>query len=143
MADTKYNKGKAALFGDGSEAIDLENDTIKVMLVTSTYTVNPDHNYRNQITNEISNTGTYSSGGSALTGQAVTQDDTNDKATFDANDLQWTGATFTARAAVMYKSTGSSATDILIAYFDFGADKTVTAGTFDLIWDSTGIFDIA
>lgn len=141
MADLIYNKAKACLFGDGTESIDLENDTLKLMLVTSAYTPDKDHNYRSSVTNEVAGAG-YTAGGATLAGKTVTQDNTNDKATFDANDVQWTGASFTARGAILYKDTGAAATDILIGYFDYGADKTVSGGNFDHTWSASGILDL-
>ena len=60
MADVIYNAYKKGL-GDG--AIDWLNDTIKVMLVTSAYTPDQDaHDFKDDITNEISGTG-YTAGG--------------------------------------------------------------------------------
>ncbi len=47
----------------------------------------------------------------------------------------------TARYAVIYDTTpGSSATDPLIAYVDFGSDQSSSAGTFSIVWDAAGIF---
>lgn len=143
MADVIYNKLKAVLLGDGTDTIDFEADTIKVALVTSAYTPNQDtHTHFANVTNEVSGTG-YTAGGATLAGAAVTQDDTNNKATLDATDIQWAGASFTARGAVMYKSTGVASTSPLVAYFDFGADKTASGGNFDLVWNASGILDLA
>lgn len=57
----------------------------------------------------------------------------------DGDDVTWTGATITARAAVLYKDTGNAATDPLIAYIDFGGDITSTNGPFTISWDSAGV----
>lgn len=140
MADVIYNGFKAKIM-NGS--IDLDTDTIKVALVTSTYTPNIDtHVFFSDVTNEVSGTG-YTAGGATLAGAAVTQDNTNDKGVFDANDVSWTTATITARGAVLYKSTGTASTSPLIAYVDFTTDKTSTAGTFTIQWSANGILTLA
>jgi hypothetical protein len=124
-------------------AIDLDTDTIKVMLVTATYAPNQDsHTKRSDVTNEISGTG-YSAGGAALANKAVTADNTDNEGVFDADDLAWAAASFTARGAVLYKSRGgASSADELICYLDFGADKTVSSGTFTLQWSAEGIINL-
>ncbi|MFC9766736.1 hypothetical protein ACFVJ2_33630, partial [Rhodococcus jostii] len=58
----------------------------------------------------------------------------------DAADSSWTTSTITARYAIIYNSTpGTDATRPLIAYVDFGADVSTTAGTFTITWDAAGI----
>lgn len=110
---------------------DLQSVTVKCALVTATYTFNKDHDYFDDITNEVSGTG-YTAGGDTVT-VTVTDDDANDRVDISLGEAQWTTATITARAAVYYVDTGGAAsTDWLIAYIDFGSDQTSTAGTFTL-----------
>jgi hypothetical protein len=117
--------------------VDHDNGNVKVALVTVTYTADQDaHEFFSDITNEITGTG-YSAGGELLTGKTVTQDNTNNRGVFDATDATWTGASFTARAAVMYLDTGTPSTSPLMRYIDFGSDQTVSGGTFTLQWDGT------
>lgn len=140
MANAKYNSFKVAL---AQNDVDLVTDTINVMLVTSAYTPNIDtHQYRSDVTNEVVGSG-YTSGGQALAGKAVTQDNTNDRAVFDANDVTWTSSTITARGAILYKDTGNSATDQLIAYFDFGSDESSSNGDFVIQWNANGILTLS
>lgn len=141
MADVIYNAFKKYIM-NGS--IDLDTDTINVMLVTSTYTPDQDtHEYRDDITNEVSGTG-YSAGGSALASKAVTADNTDNEGVFDANDVSWSTSTITARGAVLYKARGgASSADELICYIDFGSDKISTAGTFTIAWNAEGILNLA
>jgi len=141
MANAVYNSFKRDI-ANGS--IDLDTDTIKVMLVTSSYSPDIDaHTKRSDITNEVSGTG-YSSGGSALANKTVTADNTNDRGKFDADDLSWSTATITARGAVLYKSRGgASSADELICYVDFGSDITATAGTFLITWHANGILTLS
>jgi len=141
MADVVFNSFKRDV---ANGAIDLDTDSIKVMLVTSSYTPDQDtHTKRSDVTNEITGTG-YTAGGVALANKTVTADNTNNRGVFDADDSSWTTATITARGAVLYKARGgASSADELIAYIDFGADKISTAGTFLVTWASTGIVTLS
>lgn len=119
--------------------IDLLNDTIKVALVTASYTPTAGHDFFSDITNEVSGTG-YTAGGATLASKTTTAGTT---ASFDAADTSWTTATINAaRYAIIYKDTGNAATSPLIAAIDLGGDKTSTAGTFLITWDAAGILTI-
>lgn len=137
MANAIFNSFKRDI-ANGS--IDLDTDTIKVMLVDSTYVPNIDtHAKRSDVTGEVTGTG-YTAGGSALANKSVAVDNTNDRAIFDADDVVWATATITARGAVLYKSRGGVATaDELVAYIDFGADVSSTAADFTLQFNASGI----
>src|SRR5438477_2232621 len=85
-------------------------DTIKTMLCTSSYTPDQDaHEFKSSVTNEISGTG-YTAGGATLASKTVTADSSTNETRLDAADVSWTVATFTARYAVVYKSTGTDST---------------------------------
>ena len=140
MADAIYNSFKVDIM-DGS--IDLDTDTIKVVLVTSSYSPDIDtHTQYSHITNQVTGTG-YTAGGATLANKSVTVDTTNDRAKFDADDTTWTSASVTARGAIIYKyvdNAGSPAdTSPLICYKDFGADVTSTNGDFTIKWSADGI----
>jgi hypothetical protein len=139
MADVIYNSFKAYIM-DGS--IDLDTDTIDVMLVTSSYTPDQDtHEDKADVTNEVTGTG-YTADGAALASKAVTIDDTDNEGVFDAADVTWSSSTITARGAVLYKDTGSDATSLLICYLDFGSDQSSSAGDFTISWNSEGILNL-
>ena len=139
MANLVYNSFKQKIM-DGS--IDLDTDTIRVALVTSTYTPNIDtHEDYADITNEVVGTA-YVAEGAALASKAVTKDTTNDRGMFDAADVTWAASTITARAAIVYKDSGTAATSWFICYVDFGSDKVSTAGDFKITWDTAGILYI-
>ena len=113
-------------------AIDLDTDTFKMLLVTSSYTAAKTHDRRNDITNEVSGTG-YTAGGNAVT-VTVAQDNTNSRVTVDFTVTSWTSSTITARGGVIYKSRGgASSADELVCYLDFGADVRSSAGTFAVL----------
>ena len=122
-------------------ALDLDDttaDRFKVMLVTSSYTPNfGTHDFKSDVTNEVSGTG-YDAGGKSLTSVTLTQ--SGGTITFDAADLTWASSTITARAAVVYDD--SLTNDPLIAYIDFGADKSSSAGDFVLSFNASGIFTL-
>lgn len=139
MANVIYNSFKKKIM-DGS--IDLDTDTIKVALVTSSYTPDQDaHDFFNDVTNEVSATG-YTAGGATLANKAVTQDNTDNEGVFDADDVTWSSSSIVARGAVIYKDTGSAATSPLIAYIDFGSDQTSSSGDFTISWNSEGIINL-
>lgn len=136
MASLIYNQGKLDIF---NQNIDMLNDTIKVALVTAAYTPDKDaHQYFDDITNEIAGTG-YTAGGETLGTKAIDGDDANDRAEFDAADVTWSVATFTCRAGILYKDTGTPSTSPLIAYIDFGQDISPSAADFSILWDAEGI----
>lgn len=139
MADVIYNSFKARIM-DGT--IDLDTDTIKVALVTSTYTPDQDaHEDFADVTNEVTGTG-YTAGGETLANAAVSIDDTDNEGVFDADDVTWASSTITARGAVVYQSTGTAATSQLICYLDFGSDQSSIAGDFTIQWNSEGILNL-
>ena len=140
MSSGVYNRMKANLL---NKLVDLGNgaDTIKVALLDNSHSFDADDNVWADVSaNEIEASGAgYEQ--KTLANQAVTQDDVNDVAKFDADDLQWTSATFSAYHAVIFDDTLGS--DDLIGSIDFGSEKSVTGGTFTIQWSSDGIFQLA
>ena len=129
MASTAYD----SFLDDLSKgSIDMDTDTFKVMLVTSSYTEDKAaHTKRSDITSEVSGTG-YTAGGATLV-PTVTKDTTNHRTTLTFPQVTWPSSTITARKAVVYKSRGgASSADELVFVNDFGADVTTSNGTFTL-----------
>lgn len=140
MANVIYNSFKQKIM-NGS--IDLDTDTIKVALVTSSYTPDADsHEDYGDISNEVANGNGYTTGGEALANKTVTKDTTDDEGVFDADDVTWSTATITARGAIIYKDSGTAGTSWFIAYIDFGEDKSSSAGDFTISWASEGILNL-
>ena len=110
---------------------DLDADTLKIALYTSSATLGA-ATTAYSATNEISGTG-YSAGGVTLTSTTVAT--TGTTAYFDADDPEWTSASFTARGALIYNSTNA---DKAIAVLDFGGDFTVSSGTFRIVFPAAG-----
>jgi hypothetical protein len=75
---------------------------------------------------EITGTG-YTAGGKPLVPLTPVVDQATNTAFTSFGNVTWTGASFTARAALIYNATTGAA----VAVLDFGSDKTTTpAGTF-------------
>jgi|TARA_A100001011_G_C13766156_1_gene617315 hypothetical protein len=103
-------------------------DKFKLALYTNSATLNSSTTAF-ITTNEVANTGTYTSGGGALTGQNTSI--ASGVAIVDFADLSFTGVTLTARGAMIY-NTSSAVTNATVCVLDFGSDKTATSGTFTI-----------
>ena len=135
MASLIYQRFLANLM---NKVVDLEADTIKVALMTVAHTPNAAHNTFSQVSaNEVSGAG-YISGGQALAGKAVTQGGTTK---WDATDLTWNNATFSAYHAVIFDDT--LAGKDLIASIDFGGEQAISDGIFTIAWDAQGIITLS
>jgi hypothetical protein len=123
-----------------NKEIDLDTDSIKLMLCSSTYTPNQDtHQYKSDVSNEITGTG-YTAGGATVGSVVVSYNTGTNVLSFDASDVTWTSASITARYAVLYDSSpGSDATRPLIGWIDFGGDVTSTGADFTIAWNASGI----
>jgi hypothetical protein len=122
--------------------VDTDTATFKVMLLSSAYTPDQDnHEFVSSIrANEITGTG-YTANGATLTSVVAAYTGASNTVSLDAADVTWSGATFTARYAVVYLSTGSDATSILVSYLDFGADSSPNNGPFVVSWNAGGILN--
>ena len=81
-------------------------------------------------TDEVSNSGTYTAGGGALTNVTPTTSGTTALTDFD--DITFTSATITARGALIYNDTAAG--DPSVVVLDFGSDKASTAGDFQIVF---------
>ena len=127
-----------------NKEVDWDSDTIKVALVSSSYTPNQDtHDYFDDVSSyEVTGTG-YTTGGQTLGSKTVTYDSANNVIILDAADTTWSSSTITARYAVIYDDSGATAASkALIGYVDFSSDQSSTNGNFTITWDSTGIVRI-
>jgi hypothetical protein len=125
-----------------NKEIDWDTDTIKVALLTNSYTPDQDsHNYFDDVsTYEVSGATGYTSGGNTLTNKTNTYNSGTNTIVLDADDTTWSSSTITARYAVIYDaSPATNATRPLIGYVDFGSDQSSSNGNFTITWDSTGI----
>ena len=104
---------------------DLDTNSIKLALYTSAASLS-DGTTVYTTSNETAGTG-YSAGGIVLTGIDVTTD--SSVAVVSITDAVVTASTITARGALIYNA---SQANKAIAVFDFGADKSSTAGDFTI-----------
>jgi hypothetical protein len=85
-------------------------------------------------TDETSGTG-YTTGGVATTASTSVAGTTT---YVDFVDPQWTGSSFTASATALYDDSTlandqAEFADTIVAFWDFGGDKTVSSGTFTIV----------
>jgi hypothetical protein len=104
---------------------DLDTDSIKLALYSSSASLS-DGTTVYTTSNEVVGTG-YSAGGVVLTGIDVTTD--SSVAVVSITDAVVTASTITARGALIYNA---SQANKAVAVFDFGADKSSTAGDFTI-----------
>ena len=128
MAALIYNS-LIDLWSKGS--IDFDTDTFKGLLLTDAYV--PDravHDYRNDLTNEITGTG-YTAGGIAVPVTSVKNTAANTQVITFGLAL-WTGFVGSTYAIAYYKSRGGAAdADELCAYNSFGQTINIDdPGTF-------------
>ena len=112
--------------------ISLYTDAATLSKSTTAYTAPADGTADPTNTYEVTSTSSgYTTGGKALTASAdpVLSGDT---ACVKFNDISWTSASFTARGCLIYNSTAVTGftTNRAVCAVNFGADKTVTSGTF-------------
>lgn len=81
-------------------------------------------------TNEVTASGSYATGGGALTNVTPTTSGTTAFTDFD--DLSFTTATITAYGALIYNDSATG--DPSVVVLDFGGAKTSTSGTFQIIF---------
>lgn len=117
-------------------AIDLDTDTLKIALVTSSYTPNTAHDeWADVSANEVASGAGYTTGGITLATPASTN------STIGYADPEWTALTKTFRYAVIYKSgSGGGLTNPLIAYLlldSTPADIVNTGSNYKIQWHST------
>lgn len=142
MADIIYHNA-LALFA--TKAIDLPNDSCKVILLNSSYTPNADHTvYTDVSTYELSTANGYTQK-TKTTAFTVTDVDGSDNVKVDCADVSWTasgGDIGPARYAAIIDDTATD--DPLIYLFDFGTTKTAGNGTdFKITIDAAGLFTMA
>ncbi|MEN8493483.1 hypothetical protein ABFB50_00655 [Dehalococcoides sp. THU3] len=117
------------------------NDTIRVMLVTDSYT--PDkttHQFKSQVIGEATGTG-YTAGGVALTTKTATIDNVTGVFTLDAADSVWVNATLSnVKYAVIYDDSHSS--DALLGYIELDQAVSPLNQNIAIEWHTDGVFSV-
>ena len=115
-------QGKHSFESSGGQTFQIALFTSSASLGAST----TDYSTSNEITNTSGSA--YSAGGATLTSVTPTLDSST--AVCDFADTSFTSASFTARGCLIFND--SAASDQAVCVIDFGADKTVTSGTFTI-----------
>jgi hypothetical protein len=120
------NSFKQQLFQGGHNFNTTGGNTFKLALYTSAATLTSSTTVYTS-TNEVVNTGTYSTGGGVLAN--VSPLVSSGVAFIDFADISFTGVTLTAAGALIYNTSNTNAA---VCVLDFGGDKTATSGTFTI-----------
>ncbi len=142
MASGVYNRGKAILGGKSVTAGPhvWGTTSVGVLLVTSTYTPNADHNFVSDITNELSGGGYARL--TAIASQSITEDDTNDRVDYVGQKVTFPSlgaAAGTPRYAIVFDRTGASdAARELLGWVDLTAGAPTPDGNnYEVRWNGT------
>lgn len=104
---------------------------LNVALLTSSYSFSPDHSSMQDVYGETSGPG-YTAGGQNIPGSVV-YDQGLQAVKLTAPDLDWPGASFSARYGLIYLVPSFvPAEQKLVALIDFGATLTADGDTFRL-----------
>ena len=117
-------------------AVDLTTDTLKVALVTSSYTPSTAHDeWADVSANEVATGNGYTTGGATLASPVATNSN------IDYADVTWTSLTKTFRYAVCYKSgSGGGLTNPVLFYIlldSTPADIVSSGSNYTIQWNNT------
>lgn len=136
MASGMYNRGSTNLI----KSLDWTSSDLRMLLVTSSYSPDKDHNTVSQITNELSG-GNYAR--VSLSGRTATQDDSTDRAVADATDAVFTALQAVAGtpkyAIVYYEGGGTDATRELVCFIDLGVADTPNGTDYTIVFSVSGV----
>jgi len=134
---------------------DLLADTVKIMLMLTTYTINIDthQDVADIITSEISNSSVtgYTARGDAtpLGSKTVTLDTGGDRGEFDAADLVYTAigngtnATFDQIVVIRERATGPADADTLLVAHATVSSTLTNGGNVTLVFNAEGLLQIS
>lgn len=139
-------EGDIVVYNDFKEQVmkgvhQLASHSIKVTLHTG-YTPDIDaHQVWADVSSTEYSTGSgYTAGGKALSSLSITQDNTNNRALWDADDVVWASlgplSPATPSHAIIWNDTPTSPADPLIAYVVLGTTAT-NGGDYTIAWSSS------
>ena len=131
------------------KVFNLETDTIKLGLVTSTYTPTATDaepcwgagGTTNTSTNQVTPGGNYVTGGASVANPTVTL--TGGAGVFDGDDVsiaQHASNPTNARWGVLYSDTATNKE--CLGYVDLGTTIDLSAGAFSVTWNASGIMSM-
>jgi len=119
--------------------------TTKIMLMDASYVFDADHDVvADVVADEVAGTG-YTGGFSGagrktLANRTVTQDDTGDRAVFDADDVVYSGINVGVVSGVwLWRVVTSDADSELLAFLSGGFPKTTNGGDLNIQWSTLGL----
>jgi hypothetical protein len=129
-----YNNFKEQMWKSAHADLSAAGTSVKVSL-HSGYTPNIDTHqvFADVSGTEMSGTG-YTAGGATVANKVVTQDNTNDRATWDGDNVSWTGLNIGTPSHAIIRDATS---DILIGYW--AVTTPSNGGDYTLAFDSVGI----
>lgn len=137
MANVFFNAGKGAILKGEIQPL---TDTLKLAFMTPAYIPDVDaHVFWSDVSASIASGTTAQTLGS----KAVTVDNTNNRAEFDAADVSVASQTTSTNKFILYKDTGNAATSQLVCCIDI-AEGTLSPvnGTLAVAFNAEGIFAI-
>lgn len=137
MPNVVYNAFKMNLT---SGNVNLNTDTVSMLLVSGAYTFSHTHEVTGDLSSEIVSAG-YDLGGVPLANPSVTLDGVDDEVVLDADDVVLSGLTTDLQYAIVYVSGASNATSYLIGQVDLGA-QSLSNTDLTIAWNSEGIFNL-
>ncbi len=139
MANFWFTHGVTGVMG----AINMATDDIRVMLVMSDTSANTDEDAEH--IDDITTLDEYDGANyvrKALASKAVTPDESNNRAEFDATDVEWTGlgaGTRELTGAVIYKHVNDDTDAIPLQYIDDNLPMTPGGGAVILSFNTEGV----
>jgi hypothetical protein len=134
MASAVYNNAKE-LFANGG--LDWNTDDMRCLLVTSSYSPNIDtHVFVSDVTNELSGGGYVRK---TLTGETVTQNNTDDRADLSADNVTWTAlgaAAGTPAKAIIFKFVSVDGDSPIVGHVDLTSPPTPNGGDYTVKWNN-------
>ena len=127
-----FNDASGAPTGNTFKIALYSSNSATLSKSTTAYTAPADGTADPTNTYEVTSTSSgYTTGGKSLTASAAPVL-SGDTACVKFADISWTSASFTARGCLIYNSTAVTGftTNRAVCAVNFGADKTVTSGTF-------------
>jgi hypothetical protein len=120
-----------------NKEVDLDTDTIKLMLLSSSATPNVDvHVYIEDLEgDEVSGSG-YSAGGETVSNISISYISGSNTCKFDADDVVFSAVTISTRYGVLYDEDSS----VIIAYLDFDSEQSPSASDFTVSFNADGMF---
>jgi hypothetical protein len=125
-----YTKGKTLV------DLDWANDTIRMLLVTSSYTPDPDDDFVSDVSaNEVVDVSGYSR--VTLANRSISRDDVNNRVDFLADDYQYTSLEVTGvpKYAIIYRFQTEDADSELLQCITLPGTAT-NGGNYTIDWNS-------